>query len=140
MSAHRATETRIPSRASLCEVTLEIIGQGLRARYELPWEQPLELRRLVSSLNLRLRRSRKPGRSAAILFADDEAHPHCNRIRPALVQKELDPEQNPKTVLSSVGVARYNSIDFPHLHRGAAAALDNAHRPVGQARFLFSKQ
>src|SRR2546423_10109507 len=58
--------------------------------------------------------------------------PHCNRMRPALVQKELDPEQNPKTVLSSVGVARYNSIDFPHLHRGAAAALDNAHSPLGR--------
>ena len=86
MSAHRATETRIPSRASLCEVTLEIIGQGLRARYELPWEQPLELRRLVSSLNLRLRRSRKPGRSAAIPFADDEAHRIATEFVQSLVQ------------------------------------------------------
>jgi len=49
MSAHRATKTRVPSRASLCEATLEIIGQGLRARYELPQEVPSELRRLLSS-------------------------------------------------------------------------------------------
>ena len=50
MSAHRPTKTRIPSRASLCEPALEIIGRGLRARYELPWEVPSELRRLLSSL------------------------------------------------------------------------------------------
>jgi hypothetical protein len=85
MSAHRATKTRIPSRASLCEATLEILGQGLRARYELPWELPSELRRLLSSLNLRFRRSRKPGRSAAILLADDEVR----RIATEFVQLRL---------------------------------------------------
>lgn len=84
MSAHRATETRIPSRASLCEVTLEIIGQGLRARYELPWEQPLELRRLVSSLNLRLRRSRKSGKYESERAATDK--PSANR--PATPKKK----------------------------------------------------
>ena len=50
MSAHRARTTRIPSRASLCDATREIIGQGLRGRYELPQEVPSELRRLLSSL------------------------------------------------------------------------------------------
>ena len=85
MSAHRATKTRIPSRASLCEATLEILGQGLRARYELPWELPSELRRLLSSLNVRFRRSRKPGRSAAILLADDEVR----RIATEFVQLRL---------------------------------------------------
>ena len=72
MSAHRATKTRIPSRASLCDATREIIGQGLRGRYDLPQEVPSELRRLLSSLNLRRRRSRKSGGSAAILLVDDE--------------------------------------------------------------------
>jgi hypothetical protein len=108
MSAHRATKTRIPSRASLCEATLEIIGQGLRARYELPQEVRPELRRLLASLNLRHRRSRKSGRSDAILLANDEAR----RIAATIVFADDEARRIAATIVFADDEARRIAADL----------------------------